>query len=94
MPLPQHVDDATTRFEDAQRRIEEARAKPPRVENLHAWMNALSDYALVLSALHEYTNESIHEKLHVLFAHAKLQKPAPGIPTDDTIPGGPIREGP
>lgn len=94
MPLPQHVDEATDRLEDAQRRIEAARAKAPSMESLHEWLSALSDYTQALSELHEYTNESIHEKLHMLFAHAKLRGPAPGIATDDTVPGGPSREGP
>jgi phage shock protein A len=88
------VDDAADRLEDAQRRIEVARAQAPSVENLHSWLSALSDYAQALSELHEFTNESIHEKLQVLLAQVKLREPAPGIPRDDTVPGGHLREGP
>lgn len=66
MALPKHVDDAADRLHEAFARIEEARAKPSSQESLYEWLSALTDYAQALMDLHEFTNESVHEKLHVL----------------------------
>ncbi len=66
MALPRHVDDAADRLHEAFARIEAARAGPSTPENLREWLSALTDYAQALMDLHEFTNESVHEKLHVL----------------------------
>ncbi|MGZ3461043.1 MAG: hypothetical protein ACXU86_21350 [Archangium sp.] len=66
MALPKHLDDAADRLHEAFARIEEARARPTSPENLREWLNALTDYAQALMDLHEFTNESVHEKLHML----------------------------
>jgi hypothetical protein len=66
MALPRHVDDAADRLHEAFARIEAARAGPTTPESLREWLNALTDYAQALMDLHEFTNESVHEKLHVL----------------------------
>jgi hypothetical protein len=74
MALPKHVDDAADRLHEAFARIEAARARPTSTESLHEWLNALTDYAQALMDLHEFTNESVHEKLHVLAGLLKLQE--------------------
>jgi hypothetical protein len=82
MALPKHLDDAADRLHEAFARIEEARAKPASPESLHEWLAALTDYAQALTDLHEFSNESVHEKLHVLAGMLKLQ----------TFPDEPLRE--
>jgi hypothetical protein len=82
MALPKHVDDAADRLHEAFARIEVARAKPPSTESLHEWLAALTDYAQALMDLHEFTNESVHEKLHVLAGLLNLK----------TFPEEPIRD--
>ena len=74
MALPKHVDDAADRLHEAYARIEEARAKPPSMENLREWVAALTDYAQALMDLHEFTNESVHEKLRVLAGLLNLRE--------------------
>src|ERR1044071_134301 len=64
MALPKHVDDAADRLHEAFARIEAARAAPTSTESLREWLTALTDYAQALMDLHEFTNESVHEKLH------------------------------
>jgi hypothetical protein len=82
MALPKHVDDAADRLHEAYARIEAARVKPPTPESLHEWLSALTDYAQSLMDLHEFTNESVHEKLHVLAGLLNLKQ----------FPEEPIRE--
>ena len=74
MALPKHVDDAADRLHEAFARIEEARAKPTSPESLREWLVALTDYAQALMDLHEFTNESVHEKLHVLAGLLNLKQ--------------------
>ncbi|HEX8825683.1 MAG TPA: hypothetical protein VF794_37585 [Archangium sp.] len=74
MALPRHVDEAADKLHEAFARIEEARAKPPSPESLHEWLAALTDYAEALMDLHEFTNESVHEKLHVLAGLLNLKQ--------------------
>ena len=82
MALPKHVDDAADRLHEAFARIEAARAGPSTPESLREWLSALTDYAQALMDLHEFTNESVHEKLHVLAGLLNLK----------SIPEEPIRE--
>jgi hypothetical protein len=82
MALPKHVDDAADRLHEAFARIEEARAKPTSPESLREWLAALTDYAHALMDLHEFTNESVHEKLHVLAGLLNLK----------SFPDTPVRE--
>lgn len=91
MALPRHVDDAADRLHEAFARIEAARARPTSTESLQEWLAALTDYAQALMDLHEFTNESVHEKLHAL---AGLLKPrgfpdAPDRDLEQTPPHGP-----
>ena len=74
MALPKHVDDAADRLHEAFARIETARAGPATPENLREWLSALTDYAQALMDLHEFTNESVHEKLHVLAGLLNLKE--------------------
>jgi hypothetical protein len=82
MALPKHVDDAADRLHEAFARIEEARAKPTSQESLREWLAALTDYSQALMDLHEFTNESVHEKLHMLA----------GLLNMKGFPGEPIRD--
>ncbi|OJT27544.1 hypothetical protein BO221_06145 [Archangium sp. Cb G35] len=82
MALPKHLDDAADRLHEAFARIEDARAKPTSQESLREWLSALTDYAQALMDLHEFSNESVHEKLHLLSGLLKLQ----------SFPEEPLRE--
>ncbi|PTL83751.1 hypothetical protein [Vitiosangium sp. GDMCC 1.1324] len=82
MALPKHVDDAADRLHEAFARIEEARARPTSQESLREWLSALTDYAQALMDLHEFTNESVHEKLHVLA----------GLLNAEPLPEEPLRD--
>lgn len=81
MAVPHHLDDAVERLRDASLRIETARARPTSPESLREWLEALTDYVQALSEAHEYTNESIHEKLHALAGAMGLKEfPRAGAP--------------
>lgn len=82
MALPKHLDDAADRLHEAFARIEEARARPTSPESLREWLNALTDYAQALMDLHEFSNESVHEKLHVLAGMLNVR----------TFPEEPVRD--
>lgn len=73
MALPKHLDDAADRLHEAFARIEDARARPTSPESLREWLSALTDYAQALTELHEFSNESVHEKLHLLAGLARLK---------------------
>jgi hypothetical protein len=89
MALPKHVDDAADRLHEAYARIEAARAKPPSMESLQEWLAALTDYAQALTDLHGFTNESVHEKLHLLAGMLNLRGGLPEQPIRDLqSPGG------
>ncbi|HEX5750495.1 MAG TPA: hypothetical protein VFZ09_29980 [Archangium sp.] len=92
MALPKHLDDAADRLHEAFARIEDARAKPTSPESLREWLNALTDYAQALMDLHEFSNESVHEKLHVLSGLLKLQS-FPENPVQDLEPQQPMTPG-
>jgi hypothetical protein len=64
MSLPKHLEEAADRLKDASYRVEEARAKALTLESLRDWLAALTDYTVALRAIHDFNNESIHEKLH------------------------------
>lgn len=73
MAVPQHLDEAAARLTAASLRIEAARGQPASIESLHDWLEALTDYARALAELHEFANESIHEKLHELAGRLGLK---------------------
>jgi hypothetical protein len=66
MSLPQHLEEASKRLEDAAFRIEAARTQPSTPANLRAWLIALTDHGPALSDIHRLNNQSIHEKLHAI----------------------------
>lgn len=88
MALPKHLDDAADRLHEAFARIEDARARPASPESLHEWLSALTDYAQALTDLHEFSNESVHEKLHALAGLLKLRS-FPENPVQDMEPQPP-----
>ena len=66
MTLPKHLTQAVAKLESAFARIEQARAKPATADSLQEWLEALTDYSVAVSEIHQLNNESIHEKLHEL----------------------------
>ncbi|WP_324963467.1 hypothetical protein [Archangium sp.] len=88
MALPKHLDDAADRLHEAFARIEDARARPTSPESLREWLSALTDYAQALMDLHEFSNESVHEKLHVLAGLLNLRS-FPEEPLRDMEPHQP-----
>ncbi|MHB8875824.1 MAG: hypothetical protein ACYC8T_19220 [Myxococcaceae bacterium] len=66
MSLPKHLDEAAARLDRASERIERARAEPPTLESHREWLEALTDFVRALADIHQFTNESVHEKLHEL----------------------------
>lgn len=74
MALPKHLEEAVARLKEASWRIDEARAKPLTLESLQDWLSALTDYTMAATDIHEFTNESIHEKLHELAGRIGLKR--------------------
>ena len=72
MATPEHLREAASRAEDAMRRIEMARESAFTPETSRVWLLALTDYVSALTDLHRFTNESIHEKLHELARHLRV----------------------
>lgn len=75
MAVPKHLEEAVGKLQDASSRIELARARPPGLESHHDWLLALTDFVMALAEVHEYTNESVHEKLHELAGRLGLKGP-------------------
>lgn len=73
MALPKQLEKAAARLEEATWRIDQARNKPLSLESLHEWLNALTDFSLAQSEIHQLNNESIHEKLHELAGRVHLK---------------------
>jgi lysyl-tRNA synthetase class I len=74
MAVPRHLDEAATRLKDASLRIEAAQESQASLDSLKEWLAALTDYAEALKDIQEYSNESVHEKLHELAGRAGLRK--------------------
>lgn len=72
MALSKLLDEAASRLEEATFRIDEARGKPFDVQCAREWLAALTDYCVALSDIQRLNNESIHEKLHAIAGHLKL----------------------
>jgi hypothetical protein len=81
MSLPKHLTEAVGRLKGASVRIEQARGKPVTLENQQEWLTALTDFSMALSDIHEFNNESIHEKLHEIAGRLGLKRfPSAGPP--------------
>jgi hypothetical protein len=74
MSLPKHLEEAAARLKEASYRIDQARAQPPSLESLQAWLSALTDYSFAVSDMHQLNNESIHEKLHDIAGRLGLER--------------------
>lgn len=74
MSLPEHLTEAVGRLKEASVRIEQARGKPVTLENQQEWLAALTDFSTALSDIHEFNNESIHEKLHEIAGRLGLKQ--------------------
>jgi hypothetical protein len=66
MALPELLEEAAARLDEAAYRISEARTQAPTIPVLHEWLSAVTDYCLALSDVQRLTNQSIHEKLHAI----------------------------
>ncbi len=73
MALPKQLEEAAARLEEATWRIDQARNKPSSLESLQEWLNALTDFSLAQSEIHQLNNESIQEKLHELAGQVHLK---------------------
>ena len=80
MAVPKHLDEAVIRLKEASARIDEGRAKPLTLESLREWLVALTDYAVAMSDIQTFNNESIHEKLHELAGRVGLKEFPPASP--------------
>jgi galactose-1-phosphate uridylyltransferase len=74
MGLPKHLEEAVARLKEASVRIKQARAKPMALESHREWLDALTDFSMALSDIHEFTNESIHEKLHEIAGRLGMKR--------------------
>ena len=75
MAVTQLMKRASDRMEEAQRRLREARECSFTPGALKDWLTALTDYALALGEVQEYSQQSIHEKLQTLAR--ELHRPIP-----------------
>ncbi|HEY8514095.1 MAG TPA: hypothetical protein VIS07_01110 [Candidatus Binatia bacterium] len=66
------LDEAVGRLEDASLRIEAAKVKPFDQQCSREWLEALTDYCVALNDIQRLNNASIHEKLHRIAGHLKL----------------------
>ena len=66
MAVPEHLKEAAKRVEAASYRIAQAREQPLSPESQKEWLEGLTEYCFALSDVHEFSNESLHEKLHEL----------------------------
>ncbi|RMH37194.1 MAG: hypothetical protein D6690_03840 [Nitrospirae bacterium] len=73
MSTPKLLEEAVERLDIASARIDEVRTKPVTLENIREWLDALTDYAMASTEIHQLTNESVHEKLHELAARMGLR---------------------
>jgi hypothetical protein len=74
MAVPKHLDQAASTLKEAWLRIEAARESPASLDSLKEWLAALTDYAEALRDIQEYSNESVHEKLHQLAGRVGIRK--------------------
>lgn len=73
MALAKLLDEAASRLDGATFRIEAAKAKPFDQDCAREWLDALTEYSVALSDIQRLNNESIHEKLHTIAGHLKLE---------------------
>ena len=73
MAVPKHLEEAVGRLREASARIELARARPDDLASHREWLLALTDFVTALAEVHQYTNESVHEKLHEMAGRLGLK---------------------
>lgn len=74
MSTPELMKTAATRMEAAAKKLAEARELPFTPGALKQWMEALTEYALALGEVQQYSQQSIHEKLQAV--GRELHRPA------------------
>lgn len=78
MALLKHLEEAAERLKRASARMNAARTKSPSPENLHDWLDALTEYTVALSDLHDLNMEAIQERLDKLEARQRQIGPPTG----------------
>ena len=66
MAVTELMRDASERMERAEAKLKEARNGPFTPSALHAWLSALTDFAIALGEVQTYSQESAQEKLQAL----------------------------
>ncbi len=82
MPVPNHLEQAANRIQQAQEVIAAMRAAPATLENHARWLEALSDLCAAMLDLQSFNNESVHEKLHLLGGRLGMKDLAPPRPRE------------
>jgi hypothetical protein len=67
MAFDKQLEQAADRLKIASARIEAARSRPSTPDQVHEWLEALTDYVLAMTDLHDVNVEILHENLdHVI----------------------------
>jgi len=66
MPVTKLMNAASEKMETAAAKLRSAREGAFTPSALQEWLTALTDYALALGEVQQYSQESIHEKLQQL----------------------------
>jgi hypothetical protein len=74
MSLTEHVEQALTRLEHAERAIRDCREKQATLENVHEWLGHVSDFVLALSEVHELDREALDSGLHQITERIGLER--------------------
>ena len=78
MAVPKHLGEAAARLKEASAPIGEARSQATTLEGTRQWLAALTDFAMALSDIQAFNNESVHEKLHAVAGHVGFEELPPG----------------
>ncbi len=74
MALPGHLEEAAGRLNEASWRVDQACEKPPALENLQKWLNALTHTSLAITEIQEFNSERTHEKCHEIAGRVGLKR--------------------
>ncbi len=74
MSLHEHVEEALTRLDSAERKIRACQESEASIENLHTWLSALTEYVVALSDTHELDREQIDGYLHEVAQRVGLER--------------------
>ncbi len=74
MSLNEHVEEALTRLDSAERKIRACQEEEASLENMHTWLSALTDYVIALADTHELDREQIDGHLHEVAQRVGLER--------------------